>query len=593
MRRPLIYLLFAVTVIVFSCTKEQNNPYDRECPPEIWSPAGLTASQGANGVLLTWTQQADHFDGFLVERSTDSINWVTVNTTLIDKSKKNYIDTGNLPGGKMYYRISAKADKNQSNYFYATSVCLVPPGPGSIAGKNTVQQNEKGVTYSVLKISGATSYNWAIPADATIVSGQGTTSIAVNFGISGGNIGVQAENNCGKSSTTHLAVTTCQVPATPGAISGKTTVQQNETGVTYSILQVSGATSYTWAIPTDATIVSGQGTTSIIVNFGTSGGSISVQAENSCGRSNFANLTVHICLPLSKPSFIIGKDPVGFYETGVLYSTDPVNGALSYHWKVPSDATIVSGQGSASIKVNFGKTCGAIGVQVENDCSQSDYFERTVCVLSSFTDFRDGKSYATVQIGTQVWMAENLAYLPAVSPPPVESFTALHYYVYGYSGTDVGAAKTTTNYSAFGVLYNWPAALVSCPDGWHLPGEAEWTTLTDYLIHNGYGYGGHREYIAKSLASKTNWNYESSPVVPGNNPESNNNSCFSGLPGGNRSGDGHFFQLGYLGYWWSHMEFSTGYGWIRYLHYHDTFMTNVSGSGYGAYGYSVRCLKDD
>ncbi|MCK9320171.1 FISUMP domain-containing protein, partial [Methanoculleus sp.] len=101
----------------------------------------------------------------------------------------------------------------------------------------------------------------------------------------------------------------------------------------------------------------------------------------------------------------------------------------------------------------------------------------------TFTDSRDGNDYNWVKIGDQVWMAENLAYLPSVNmvADGSEDAAGSYYYVYGYDGTDVTAAKATANYTTYGVLYNWLAAMNACPDGWHLPSDAEWTELTDYL----------------------------------------------------------------------------------------------------------------
>jgi uncharacterized protein (TIGR02145 family) len=106
-----------------------------------------------------------------------------------------------------------------------------------------------------------------------------------------------------------------------------------------------------------------------------------------------------------------------------------------------------------------------------------------VPVTGSFTDSRDGKTYKTVKIGDQWWMAENLAWLPAVNPVNDNSSTEKYYYVSGYNGTDVSAAKATQNYTTYGVLYNWPAAMNgaagsdanpssvqgACPAGWHIP----------------------------------------------------------------------------------------------------------------------------
>ena len=80
---------------------------------------------------------------------------------------------------------------------------------------------------------------------------------------------------------------------------------------------------------------------------------------------------------------------------------------------------------------------------------------------------KDGKNYKTVTIGSQTWMAENLAYLPHTTPIHTYSVTEPCYYVY--------------NYAIYGVLYNWSAVLSACPAGWHLPSDSEWTILSKYL----------------------------------------------------------------------------------------------------------------
>lgn len=134
-------------------------------------------------------------------------------------------------------------------------------------------------------------------------------------------------------------------------------------------------------------------------------------------------------------------------------------------------------------------------------------------------------------------MAENLAYLPSVVGPATDSETEPYYYVYGYDGTDVEEAKATENYQTYGVLYNWSAALTACPEGWHLPSDAEWTQLENYLANNGHNYdgtkGGVGAKIAKSLASETGWNSSSVEGAIGNTgfPEYRNKSGFSALPG--------------------------------------------------------------
>jgi len=194
----------------------------------------------------------------------------------------------------------------------------------------------------------------------------------------------------------------------------------------------------------------------------------------------------------------------------------------------------------------------------------------------TFTDPRDGQTYATVEIGTQTWMAENLKYLPSVNLSHNGSKTDPYYYVYGYEGTVVSEAKATDNFQTYGVLYNWPAALTACPSGWHLPSDEEWATLTDYL-------GG--ENIAGGKMKETGTTHWYSP-----NTGATNESGFTALPGGDRNGYGGFYDLGVLGDWWSATEYGSDDAYGRSL---DYYYANVfRGYGYKSYGFSVRCVRD-
>jgi len=213
----------------------------------------------------------------------------------------------------------------------------------------------------------------------------------------------------------------------------------------------------------------------------------------------------------------------------------------------------------------------------------------------TFTDYRDGHQYETVTIGEQVWMAENLAYLPSVVGRVSESSTEPYYYVYGYIGTDVAAAKERINYQTYGVLYNWPAALTACPEGWHLPSDAEWTQLENYLISNGYNYDGTTtgDKIAISLASATGWVASGAEGAIGNSNTAydayRNKSGFAALPGGYRTTTGGEGGVGYYGRWWSSTEYTTSLALIRRLDWSESDVERYHRGN--ETGFSVRCLQ--
>ncbi len=207
-----------------------------------------------------------------------------------------------------------------------------------------------------------------------------------------------------------------------------------------------------------------------------------------------------------------------------------------------------------------------------------------------FRDPRDGYEYKTLKIGTQTWMAENLAYLPSVVGPGTGSQTTSYYYVYGYNGTVVADAKATSNYTTYGVLYNWTAAMGGsasstanpsgvqgvCPAGWHLPSDAEWTELTNHL-------GG--ESVAGGKLKETGTAHWNSP-----NTEATNEFDFTALPGGDRLSNGTFYNIGLYGLWWSSTEYDAPSALYRNM---DSSNSSVyRGNVNKELGFSVRCVKD-
>ncbi|MBL0051859.1 MAG: sulfatase-like hydrolase/transferase [Bacteroidetes bacterium] len=189
--------------------------------------------------------------------------------------------------------VCATSSTANSNSITMAVSSAIPAKPNSIAGtKFNLCNTNTNFNYSVAAVSGATSYNWSVPANCSLISGQGTPSIVVAFSslFKSGTLSVSAVNGCGVG----IARTAGLYSATakPGTINGLSVVCTNQQSVTYSIPAVTGATSYKWTVPTGATIASGQGSTAIVANFGTNSGLVTVVAKNACASSSKSSFTI-------------------------------------------------------------------------------------------------------------------------------------------------------------------------------------------------------------------------------------------------------------------------------------------------------------
>ncbi|HPL05556.1 MAG TPA: fibrobacter succinogenes major paralogous domain-containing protein, partial [Bacteroidales bacterium] len=199
-------------------------------------------------------------------------------------------------------------------------------------------------------------------------------------------------------------------------------------------------------------------------------------------------------------------------------------------------------------------------------------------VNNGFTDARDNNHYNAVKIGEQIWMAENLKYLPVVNDGIGGSSEDPYYYVYDYTSDNLEAAKATENYATYGVLYNWTSAQDACPAGWHLPSDAEWTILTNYLGGNTVNAGGKLKE-----AGTTHW--------AGSNTGATNESGFTALPGGYRGHSGYFDNIRNYGIWWSSTELDTYNAWSRVLGYDSSSVERYN--DYRESGFSIRCVRNN
>jgi len=195
----------------------------------------------------------------------------------------------------------------------------------------------------------------------------------------------------------------------------------------------------------------------------------------------------------------------------------------------------------------------------------------------AFTDERDGKNYNTVLIGTQCWFKENLNVGTMISGINYQANNGI---IEKYCYND-----TPSNCIIYGGLYQWdemmnynvtPGGKGICPTGWHLPTDAEWSTLTTYL-------GGESVAGGKMKDVGSYW------YPP--NTGATNSSGFTALPAGTHNSSPAFGDLGYTTDFWSSTENDSSNAWWRHLFYDTTdvyrYYNNKSP------GWSVRCLNDN
>ena len=183
---------------------------------------------------------------------------------------------------------------------------------------------------------------------------------------------------------------------------------------------------------------------------------------------------------------------------------------------------------------------------------------------NTFTDSRDGKKYKWVKIGEQIWMAENLAYYVGAG-------------CWAYNNDENNAVK-------YGRLYTWDAAKRACPSGWHLPTDAEWEQLAQYISDQKGPYNIINDYwqdVGKHLKTTSGW------YKDGNGTD---DFGFSALPAGTRNLNNEFRDMGYYCNWWSSAKNENDNVLLRSLSYVDNLFIRRSADN--EYGYSVRCIKD-
>ena len=233
-------------------------------------------------------------------------------------------------------------------------------------------------------------------------------------------------------------------------------------------------------------------------------------------------------------------------------------------------------------------------LQSQIDDLESDNSSGTV------TD-QDGNTYDYLTYGDQVWTVENATMVTYRDGTPIPQVTNNNEWAnlttgaWSYYNNDPTKPRLYNLYAVMGIHDNDPNTPYKefAPEGWHVPTDAEWTTLENHLIANGYNYDGTttENKIAKAMASTTGWDNSTITGVPGNDQSLNNSSGFNAFPEGKRYSNGSFDSEGIIAFFWSSTEYNTNYAWNRNLSANFSIFYRFN-SYFVHYGFSVRFVRD-
>lgn len=224
-----------------------------------------------------------------------------------------------------------------------------------------------------------------------------------------------------------------------------------------------------------------------------------------------------------------------------------------------------------------------------------EIFFKTWKMCDTVTDV-DSNVYLAVQIGNQCWMKENLRttrYTDSTEILMGSGTSAIKAYRYLPGNAE-------ENVQAYGYLYNWKAVMGNdtasenvqgiCPTGWHVPSEADWAVLKEYVgSHQELCFGSNPENIAKALASDTEWNSSTTNFSIGKEMNLNNASGFTALPAGKCNGSSNLF--GQYAAFWSATEASASKAYMQSLFFS---LPTMDGNSYNKYyALSVRCVRNN
>ncbi|MCX6255325.1 MAG: fibronectin type III domain-containing protein [Bacteroidia bacterium] len=480
--------------------------------------------------------------------------------------------------------------------------------PSTVPGAPTIGTATKGnaqatVTFTAPGSNGGSAITgYTVTSSPGSFTGTGSASPITVAGLTNGiaytfTVTATNANGTGPASSASNSVTPSTVPGAPTI--GTATAGNTQATVTFTAPGSNGGSAITgYTVTSSPGGFTAAGSVSPITVAGLTNGTaytFTVTATNANGTGSASSASNSVT-----PSTVPGAPTIGTatagYDLATVTFTAPVSdgGSAITGYTVTSNPGSITRTGSVNPIIVGTLTNGTaytftVTATNANGTGPASSASNSVTPSATIAYDIDGNVYNIVTIGSQVWMNENLKTTKYNDGTAIPNEISAASWAASNSGAYCDYSNTPANSTTYGRLYNWYAVdnnastkLASnggknvCPTSWHVPTDAEWTTLTTYLGGESVAGGKLKE------TGNTHW------YLP--NTSATNETGFTALAGGSRGSSGGYGGLMNTGYWWSSTENTTAFAWLRAMYFdYSSVGSSVADKQIGL---SVRCLRD-
>lgn len=473
------FICYFIAIVLFSsCQKiPSDNPFDPDCSKETFTPSLFVAVQSSKGIELTWEKVEKNISGYKLLKSLD--NGAPINLAILSKDSLHFVDNDISIGKTHNYSLVAFAGENVSN----SKLAQITPTVLVVTSSATMIKTNSAVLGGII----------------TVATGNTIIQRGVSWKVLNSN-----------------SITTSSQVGGAGLFSLPISNLTPSTNYTYQAFAIDNKNK--WVFGKE-------------ISFTTKAISIPVINTSSSTFVSSSRATIG--------GDVIDDGGAPVTESGVVYSNS-LNPTISNN-------RVVNGSGNSSFSLNLSGLTpnskyyvkayakNSQGVGYGNEIS---FTTSALTVNTGRVSDLDGNVYKTVQIGTQIWMAENLKTTKYNNGTTIANVTDQLAWQNRTTGAYCWYNNSITNKPAYGALYNYYVINNGnvCPTGWHVPSNEEWDILITFLGGGAVAGGKMKQ------AGTSHW------VAP--NTGATNSSTFTALPSGARRSYG-FTWLTNSGAWWS------------------------------------------